>query len=113
MKKFHLKPKKIWKSKKRHSFHLYFILFATIIVTVSTTFPSGVYAIIHQVTGKSSTFPEIIIVTVSSLLVGALLSFFIGCNEGSPLSEGILFYYSKVTIKKCLFHIISLLKKYT
>ena len=87
MKKFHLKPKKIWKSKKRHSFHLYFILFATIIVTVSTTFPSAVYAIIHQVTGKSSTFPEIIIVTVSSLLVGAVLSFFIGKILLAPIKK--------------------------
>ena len=87
MKKFHLKPKKIWKSKKRDSFHLYFILFATIIVTVSTTFPSGVYAIIPQVTGKSSTFPEIIIVTVSSLLVGALLSFFIGKILLAPIKK--------------------------
>lgn len=70
--------RKTWKIKKRHSFNLYFILFATIIVAVSTAIPSVVYGVINAVAEKPIVVPELIIVSCSSLLVGFILSFFIG-----------------------------------
>lgn len=77
MKKFHLNPRS-WKLKKRHSFHLYFILFAMLLVAVSALIPSAVYAIVDNVLDKRIVIPEIIIIAASSFLVGTILSFFIG-----------------------------------
>ena len=86
MKKLPLIPKN-WKIKKRHSFHLYFTLFATIIVTVSTAVPSLVYGIINAVTEKPIVVPELIIVTISSLVVGIILSFFTGKILLAPIKK--------------------------
>ncbi len=86
MKKITLKPKK-WKLKKRHSFHLYFTFFATIIVTVSTAIPSLIYGIINTVAEKVIVVPELIIVSISSLTVGIILSFFIGKILLAPIKK--------------------------
>ena len=86
MNKLPINPKN-WKIKKRHSFYLYFTLFATIIVTVSTAVPSLVYGIINAVTEKPIVVPELIIVTISSLVVGIILSFFTGKILLAPIKK--------------------------
>ena len=86
MNKLPINPKN-WKIKKRYSFYLYFTLFATIIVTVSTAVPSLVYGIINAVTEKPIVVPELIIVTISSLVVGIILSFFTGKILLAPIKK--------------------------
>ena len=77
MKKINLLPK-AWKFKKRISFHVYFILFATIVVTASTAIPTVVYAVVNEVAGKPVVIPELLIISISSFLVGVILSIFTG-----------------------------------
>ena len=86
MKRIELNPKN-WKLKKRQSFHLYFTLFAAIIVAVSTAVPSLVYGIFNAVTEKPIVIPELIIVTISSLVVGVILSFFTGKILLAPIKK--------------------------
>ena len=86
MRRIQLNPKN-WKLKKRQSFHLYFTLFAAIIVAVSTAVPSLVYGIINAVTEKPIVIPELIIVTISSLVVGVILSFFTGKILLAPIKK--------------------------
>ena len=85
MRKITLNPKK-WKIKKRHSFKVYFILFSTIIVTISAAIPSIVYSFINSL-AKPIIVPEIIIVSLSSLLVGVILSIFVGKILISPIKK--------------------------
>lgn len=86
MKKITLNPKN-WKIKKRQSFKLYFTLFTTIIVTISTAIPSIVYGLINYLVEKPIVIPELIIVSVSSLLVGFILSYFVGRILLSPIKK--------------------------
>lgn len=85
MKKINLIPKS-WKIKKRQSFKLYFVLFSTIIVTISTAIPSIVYGIINEI-NKQIVIPELIIVSASSFLVGIILSFFVGKILLAPIKK--------------------------
>lgn len=85
MKKINIIPKS-WKIKKRQSFRLYFVLFSTIIVTISTAIPSIVYGIINEI-NKQLVIPELIIVSASSFLVGIILSFFVGRILLAPIGN--------------------------
>lgn len=78
---------KSWKIKKKQSFYLYYTLLASIIVAVSTVIPSLIYGIINVITEKPLVIPELIIVTLTSLLVGMLLSFFTGRILLSPVKK--------------------------
>lgn len=85
MKKIELNPKK-WKIKKR-SFHLYFILFATLVVTISSSLPPVVYSVINVLFRNEVNIPEVIIVSSIGLTVGVILSFFIGKILLSPFKK--------------------------
>ena len=86
MKKINLLSRK-WKIKKKHSFHVYFILFATIVITISATIPSFIYAIINTVINKQIIIPEIILVSLSGLIVGFILSIFTGKILLAPIKK--------------------------
>ena len=86
MKKIEFNPKK-WKLKKRQSFHVYFILFATLVVTISSSLPPVVLSIINRVFGKNADVPEVIIVSAIGLLVGVILSFFTGKILLAPIKK--------------------------
>lgn len=82
MKNINLSPK-TWKIKKR-SFHFYFILFATLVVTISCSLPPVLYSVINTAIGNIVQVPEIIIVSSIGLLVSFLLSFVTGKILLSP-----------------------------
>lgn len=73
--------------RRRRSFHVYFIVFATIIISISTTIPTVIYGIINAVTEKSIVVPEIILVSLTGFLVGITLSFFTGRILLAPIKK--------------------------
>ena len=81
-----LKPSK-WKTRKRRSFHFYFILFVGLVVGISTALASWVSLYITEWISQWVTFPDFVMILILSLVIGITLSLFVGKAILSPIKK--------------------------
>lgn len=82
-----MKKRKIRDKKRKHGFHRYFILITTIIVAASTTLPSVTYWFLSIFSNKELAIPQLALVSISSLLVGIILSYYTGRILLAPIKK--------------------------
>ncbi len=65
---------KNWKSKKRKSFHFYFVLFTSIVVAITVSLS----LILTNILSNYKELPTILVIIILSIIIGVILSIFIG-----------------------------------
>lgn len=69
---------KLRNKKRKFSFHIYFILITTVIVSISTVLPTIIYWILSFLSNHRLVVPQLILVSLSSLIVALILSYYTG-----------------------------------
>lgn len=82
-----MKLKRLRDKKRKHSFHIYFIAFSSVIIATSTTIPSVFYWFLSILGNRELVIPQLILVSISSLLVGLILSYYTGRILIAPIKK--------------------------
>lgn len=79
------KPK--WKTKRRQSFHFYFTIFIAIIICISVTGAAGFTELTTKLFVEKLGIPKIIVTVLLSLIIGFILSHFVGKIILAPIKR--------------------------
>ena len=78
---------KYWKNKKKLGFHLYFVIFSSIVITISISIQTVLSQYISPLIEKYMEFPITVIWVIISLIVGCILSYFVGKILLNPIAK--------------------------
>ena len=76
-----------WKTKKRFSFHFYFIIYTSIIVSVSVAGVVALSAFASEWLERGLKIPSFVTVSLMGLFLGVILSHFVGKFTLSPIKK--------------------------
>lgn len=76
-----------WKTKKRHSFHFYFTILVGVVILVSVLLSSWLSETLNDLLGNTLKMPEILLLIFFGLVIGIVLSFFVGKFLLSPVKK--------------------------
>lgn len=76
-----------WKKKKKASFHFYFTIFVSVIICISLASAEGFLEAMRGFLIEKLRIPEIVIFLAWGLVVGGLLSYFVGKFALSPIKK--------------------------
>lgn len=79
--------KKYWKIKKRLGFHFYFVFYSVLTIYVTVTISDFITKYFNDWLIKFVNIPDIVVLLAFSLIIGFVLSFFVGKMLLSPINK--------------------------
>lgn len=78
---------KYWKNKKKFGFHVYFMLFSTIVIIISLSIQAVLSQYLTPLLEEYIQFPTTVFWVLFSLIVGGILSYFVGKFLLKPIGD--------------------------
>ena len=78
---------KYWKNKKKLGFHIYFLLFSSVVITISVSIQAVLSQYLTPIIEEYMEFPTTFFWVIFSLIVGGILSYFVGKILLKPIAD--------------------------